>query len=371
MKFIDDGTYYSWREIDGYNKTFNFVQSAREPGKTASMWYQKVYLPWKKDHRPWIYMVRQSVEICEALITSVFDVNIRKFTDDEFDIDYKIGSFKDGIVDVFIVYYHNETDEETGEVKKVIDNKYIFFRIVSLSIQLRRIKLAVLKDVKNVFMDEYIINPKNQEKYQPREAFKIKEAYTTWRRENPNIRFYFAGNPYSLFNPLFVDWGVDTRKLKKNSFYIGNTFAIQWAIISPKLREKLLKENPLYQFDEDYSEYALEGTAVNDSNIRLGKLPPNYSLQFVFRIEGKYIGIFSNRYYEDLEDRFFIKFLDKVGKNRFSYCIDFEDMLDRSILFSLDDRTKLRRFKDSMRRNLVSFEDINVYYYMIEIYKNL
>ena len=370
MHYITDGTYYSWREIDGYNKPFNFAMSPREPGKTTSMWFAKIYQGWKKDHRPWIYFVRQSVEICEALITSIFDVNIRKFSDDEFDVEYKIGSFKDGIVDVYIVYYHIEIND-SGEEKKVVDNKYLFFRIVSLSIQLRRIKLAVLKNIKGVFCDEYIINPKNQEKYQPQEAFKIKEAYTTWRRENPNLKFYFSGNPYSLFNPLFVDWGVDTKLLRKGQFYVGDTFVIHWATLSDKLREKLLKENPLYQFDEDYTEYALEGTAINDSNIRLGQLPPNYSLQFVFRVQGKYLGIFSNKYYEDLEDRFFIKFLDNIGNKRFAYCLDFEDMLDRSVLLSLDERSRLRRFKDSMRKNLVSYEDINVYYYMIEIYKNL
>ena len=216
-----DNLHYSFREIDGYNKAFNFILSARELGKTSRFWYLKVYREWKKDGKPWIYMVRTSVEITEALINSVADTIFNKFSDDNVELEYNKGSFKDGIVDV------------------KIDGK-IIFRIVSLSIPLRRIKLAVLANIKSAFMDEYVINPKNGEKYQPNEAFKIKEAYTTWRRECDGVfKMYFLANPYSLFNPLFVDWNVEVNELKKGSFYVGDMYVIHWAIMSKELREHL------------------------------------------------------------------------------------------------------------------------------------
>ena len=56
-----DNIHYSFRAIDGYNKPFNFVLSPRELGKTTTMWYEKIYLGWKKDKRPWIYLVRQLI----------------------------------------------------------------------------------------------------------------------------------------------------------------------------------------------------------------------------------------------------------------------------------------------------------------------
>ena len=77
-----DNLHYSFREIDGYNKPINIVISPREPGKTTFMWVKKIYAQWKIDKRPFIYIVRKSVEINEALISSIFDVNINKFTDD-------------------------------------------------------------------------------------------------------------------------------------------------------------------------------------------------------------------------------------------------------------------------------------------------
>ena len=347
-----DNLHYSFREIDGYNKPFNFVLSPREPGKTTAMWFQKIYLPWKRNKKPWIYLVRRAVEINEALINSIADTIINKFTDDNVQFTYKQSAFKDGIVDV-----------------KIGDE--LFFRIVALSIQTRRIKLAVLKNIKGVLMDEYVINPKLQEKYLSGEAEKLKEAYTTWRREADGVlKFYILANPYSLFNPLFVAWNVDINSLKIDSFYVGDTFIIHYASLNPLLKEKLLEMNPLYKFDKDYTDYALEGKAVNDRNIRIAPFPKNYRLKFVFRFAGKNIGVFENNNW-DVNDRFYCKVVDEVSVSRTIYCFDFSELIEHSIVMSLDERLKIQKFKESFRKRAVVFEDINVYYFIEEIYKNI
>ena len=354
-----DDLHYDYRPIDGFNKDFNIVISPREPGKTSMFWLKKIYIPWLKDKKPWIYLVRMNVEITEALIDSIADTILNKFTDDQVDLVYTKGAFKDGIVDIYLI-------------NKDIQEKQLFFRIVSLNIPLRRIKLAVLKNAKSSFMDEFIINPKSGEKYIAQEFYKLQEAYTTWRREcGGRFKMYFCGNPYSLFNPLFVGLGVDISKLKRDSFYVGDFFVIHWAVLKEELRQKLLAVNPFYQFDEDYSSYALDGQAVNDRNIKLDELPRNFFLSFVLKMSGKFIGIFQNNYVDDLEDKYFCKFLDEVSARRTIYCFEFEEMVDHSILMSLDEKMKLKRFKEAMRKRLVSFEDINVYYYMEEVYKNL
>lgn len=354
-----DNLHYEFREIDGYNKDISVVISPREPGKTSMFWLKKIYLPWLKDKRPWIYLVRMNVEITEALIESIADSILNKFTDDHVDLIYTKGAFKDGIVDVYLI-------------NKDIQEKELFFRIVSLNIPLRRIKLAVLRNAKGSFMDEFIINPKSGEKYIPQEYAKIQEAYTTWRREcDGRFKMYFCGNPYSLFNPLFVGLGVDIARLKRDSFYVGDFFVIHWATLKPELRQHLLEVNPFYQFDEDYSNYALDGQAVNDKNIKLGTQPINFYLAFVIKVSGKFIGIFQNNYIDYLEDRYFVKFLDEVSAKRTIYCFEFEEMVNRSILMSIDEKGKLQRYKEAMRKRLVSFEDINVYYFMEEVYKNL
>ena len=362
-----DKLHMSWRTLDGFNKAINGFISPREPGKTDTTWFEKIFSNWIEDGRPWVYFVRQVVEINEAMIQDI-ENTINKWAIDPIELQYTKGAFKDGIVDV-----------------RVKDK--LFFRIIALSIPLRRIKLAKVPNIGGIFMDEYIIDPRTGEKYIQNEYFKIKEAYTTYRREYQGkgmLKLYFCGNPYSLFNPFFVGLGVDVSKLKKDEYklvngeyklihhiYVGDEFAIEWGVLHPKLKEWLLEKNPFYKFDEDYNQYALEGMAVNDKNIRLAKQPKNFYLSFVLKMAGKYIGIFQNNYLEDLEDMYFCKFLDEVSTRRCIYCFEFEEMVDRSILMSIDERMKLQRFKNAMRKRLVSFEDINVYYYIEEAYKNL
>ena len=48
---------------------------------------------------------------------------------------------------------------------------------------------------------------------------------------------------------------MDINSLRKGEVYVGDTFCIEWAMLHPKLKELLLKKNPLYQFDEQYNQY--------------------------------------------------------------------------------------------------------------------
>lgn len=351
-----DNLHYSFRAIDGYNKAFNFVMSPREPGKTTAMWYEKIYKKWKKNFKAWYFFVRNINEITDQLIDDIANTIINKFTDDNVTLQYKTGDFKNGIVDVFI-------------------KDKIFFRIIALSCKLRKIKQSKLKDPAGIFMDEYIIDPQTQEKYLAGEAFKIKEAYTTFRREYTGeglFKMYFCGNPYSLFNPLFLDWKVDINKLHRDSFYIGDFFVIHWAVLNPLLKAKLLEQNPLYKFDEDYNTYAQEGVAVQDSNIKIAPFPQGYKLQFVFRYDKINVGIYRDYSFNIANDKFYAKQLSKKeGVTKEIYCFDFAEMIEGSILLSRDERLKLKIFKDAVRTRSISFENINLYYIIKEIYTEL
>lgn len=354
---FDNEIYFNWRNIDGYNKDINIAISPREPGKTTSFWITKAYPAWKKEKRPVVYLVRYANEISNELIDSIFDGVINKFKEDEKPI-YK-QNFKDGILDVFL-----------------LDNKekYLAIRVISLNCKLRKLKQQVVPNIKYMFMDEYIINPKAQEDYLKSEAMKIKELYTTLKRGSPDgrLRFYVAGNPYSLYNPLFLDLGVDTSKLKRGETYSKDNYVIEWATLHPKLREKLLKENPFYQFDENYSNYALDGMAINDISIPVGDLPPNYQLKYLFKIAEKFIGIYKENGNFDINDfRFFAKEEKIISKYRSVYVIDLEEMITNSILISSEERYYMNRLKEAIAKRNVLFESINVYYLMMEVFKAL
>ena len=220
-------------------------------------------------------------------------------------------------------------------------------------------------------MDEYIIDPRTGEKYVKGEAFKIKEAYTTWVRECPSLKFYFVANKYTAFNPLFVEWGIDAAKLKLGEIYIGDTFAIEGVALKPELREKLLQQNPLYKFDDEYTTYALDGIAVNDQNIPLVSVqPPNYQLQYVFKINGKYLGVYRNQNYLD-NIAYYCNFVKNISKYRNIYCLELDEMVERCTLIGTDLKFKLSRFKDAISARRAIFGDVNAYYMTIEVFNIL
>ena len=160
-------------------------------------------------------------------------------------------------------------------------------------------------------------------------------------------------------------------ELRKGEVWTNDLIAVEWVVLTPQLREKLLRENPLYKFDEEYSNYALEGEAINDKHIKLGTLPQNFSLKFIFKAQNKYIGVFKNNVYEEDSDRFFCKFIKDFSRYRTIYCYEFEELVERAVVMSLDERLRLQKFKDAFRERKIAFEDINVYYFIEEIYKNI
>ena len=99
MKELDN-LHYDFREIDGYNKPFNIIISPREAGKTTIAWVRKVYRPWLKNHKPWLYLVRNANEITEALISGI-DTPINKFND-PVNLIYARQDLESGCCDVYI-----------------------------------------------------------------------------------------------------------------------------------------------------------------------------------------------------------------------------------------------------------------------------
>lgn len=351
-----DNIHYSFRTIDGYNKPFNVIISSRDAGKTTTLWVRKVYDNWKKNHKPWLYLVRNANEIVEPLLDDII-LPINKFRDEGAKFIFNRGDLESGIMDIYMM---------DGE------EKYLFIRILALSMKLRRIKLSKIKNIAGVCMDEYIIDPKSGEKYLKGEEMKIKEIYTTYEREcEGTMKMYFLGNPYSLFNPVFMWLKVDTTKLREGVTLVGEKYVVECYQLTEELKQYILNKNPLYQFDDAYKAYAFDGRAVNDMNIRIGPFPPNYVLKFVVRINGLNIGVFQNNQLTYSEDRFYCKEITGFSNDRSIFTFEFEDLVDRCVLVSLDERRKLSYFKDSFRKRNVVFSNINIYYLIEEVYFNI
>ena len=349
-----DNIHFNTRKIDGYNLPFNFIISEREAGKSTAIWL-KAYKEFVDNESTILVIRRKVVHITKAYIDDIAQI-INKFTDDKVVFQYSQSTIKEGIVDIYI-------------------NEKRFMRICALSVDITALKSLVLRNLKYIIFDEFICNQRFGEKYLKDEATKFMEVYNTFRRESEGLKCYFMGNPYSLYNPMFLFFNVDTSKLTRGSVITDKkSYVIQCYEILPELREKILKENPLYQFDNAYTKYAFEGKNVNDENIIIrSKLPPNFKLLYVFKSANRYIGLYRQDIFFESDILYYAEFIpvEKISKRRDIICFDFEELVDRVVMLSPDERYKFQKIKDAMRKRLIAFNSIECYYLLEEIYFNL
>ena len=354
-----DNIHFTFRTVDGYNLPFNAVISEREPGKSTAMVMDKLYKAWKENGETSILVRRRVVHITEAYINDLAEI-INKFTDDNVVLQFSKGSLKDGIVDV------------------KIDGKR-FIRVVGLSVDITQLKSLVERNLRYMIFDEFICNPKFGEKYLKDEATKFMEVYNTFRREAKNLKVYFLGNPYSLYNPYFMFFGVDTSKLKRGAIVSdGKSYVIQCYEMTKELKEKIMRENPLYQFDNAYTRYAFEGQNINDQNIIIRTaIPEHYPMRYAFRVQGKVIAVYSADWMhvdmKTAEFAYYARFVEplSISKRRDIICFDFDELVENTALLSPDDRNKFSKLKTAMRNRDIAFSTIETYYLLEEVYFNL
>lgn len=349
----DDGLHFDFREVDGYNASINFIISEREPGKTTS-YHRKAYGLFKKGFTI-AFLVRNAVEINEEYIRSL-EIPYQDFCEENFKFNFSLSDLRKckGYCDLFV-------------------NEKHFGRIYALSTPVGRLKKLPIRNCAMLLTDEFIINPRFGEKYLKDEAFKFNELYTTIRRYSPNqkLKAFFLGNPYSLYNPYFVRYGIDSRKLHRGATFVQNGCLVMCYEMKKELREKILKENPLYHFDESYKEYAFDGRAINDANIPLGTLQPGYSLRYVFKLDGKLIGIYKKRFPKIGEPWFFCDFVKDISQERDVLCFDFKELVEGTMLLAREEKFYFEKFKRAMQKREVIFSCIECYYLTEEIYFNL
>lgn len=362
-----DNIHYNTTKIDGPQKPFRCAISEREAGK-STRWLQFYDYNYMND-RTILVLRRQIADVTETYVNDIENI-INKFSYVPVKLIFKKGDLTNGIIDVYVAEY-----EKIGDSIKY-HNKRLFFRVVGMSNPMSRIKSLMLPHIKYMLFDEFICNLRLGEKYLKEEAFKFKEIYNTFQRECPDgLICYFFGNPYSLYNPYFEWWGVDTRKIRPGAYLNGKNYTIECYQLLPELKELILKRNPLYQFDDSYRKYAFDGIAINDANILICDKPNWTKLRFVFKIENEYIGIYTingpqpdNRPYLHF---FCEKIAWKPDYRRTALCFDLSDSQQNTVMFMPYQKAYTQQLKQSMALNKVGFKDVATSYLMEYLFNKL
>ena len=363
-----DKLHFRWNKTLSYNKVWNFAIGERESGKSVDSWF----LLWNAFHyenRPSIVLRRRISDITSAYIEDTANV-LNKFLEKPIQLLYMKGDVKQGIVDIKI------GDADKSYSWKEIQKLPVFFRVIGLSNPMNRIKSLMLKDVKYFFFDEFICNLRGGEKYLTAdEYFLIQEIYTTYNREaSTPIRILAAGNPYSVYTPLFMGLGVDTSKLKPGAFVVGPNYVINCFQVAEELKKIILKNSPMYQFDDAYKRYAFSGEAVNDQNIRICKCEPKgFKLKYVFKMGNDFISIHRGN---NVDFKFWCckhkaDWLQKISKKRKIVVFNFGDMIEGAVKYNVQNVKDFYDLKQAMDNRQITYNCIDAQYMLEDIYPTI
>lgn len=356
-----DDFHWTCNPLLSYNKTFNFAVSGRGPGKTTDT-VRYMMSQHKKG-----YMI----VLIKRLITDISDTTIDDFAnaynvlmpeEDKISLHYKKGDMGKGICDVFI-------NDETIP----------FFRIIALSNPKYRLKgLAFDRELSLVVFDEYKIS--GTEKYLKDEYGKFQELYATLCRFGIQIdddtikppRVLFLGNNYSLTDPYMANMKIPISEIRPGKVITGKDWAFEDIKINDKLREYLLKQNPLFNFGDDaYNKYALEGISVSDQRIiTVDRQPDGFKLQCVFYIENKYLGIY---FCPDRDDyHYWVSVLENYNTTRRDIaCFDFNSLIDGTYLMNRLDGARFIALQNAFRWRDIAYKSIYEGYLFEQIYELL
>ena len=366
-----DQYHFTWDKAFSYNKTWNFAVGERESGKSVNSWI-KLYNAFYYQHRPSIVLRRRIADMTTAYIDDIATL-LNKFLrpEDQIQLVYLKGDVSSGIADIRV----GRADQ--NYTYATIKSLPVFFRIIGLSTPMNRIKSMVLCNVRYMFVDEMIANVRGGESYlSGDEHFLIQEIYTTYNREAETpIRIIGAGNPYSVYCPLFSGLGVDSSKLKPGSFVVGPNYVIDCFQTPPELKAIILKNNPLYEFDDSYRRYAFGGEAINDQNIRIHKTEPaGFRLRWVFKLGTDYLTIHWGKANKRDKEPFTFwvckhgsDWLKKAGKRRKLVVFNYADLIEGAYKWSpLDGRT-FGTLKEAMNKRQVTFNCVDASYMLEDV----
>lgn len=268
-------------------------------------------------------------------------------------------------------FYINSTGSDTG-VADIYCEGFPVFRVIALSMARDQLKRVSLLKPSFILFDEFTRDTRAGDRYLTDEAGRFKELYTTIVRKHRGLKAYFIGNIYSLYNPYFLDWGVDTAKLKAGEVYVNDMCAVEMVTLTEELRKEIVRKNPFYEFDDFYARYALDGRAKNDGAIRVVKNHPrNYRLSFLIRTGSRLIGVYRAGTKKSQRDfRYWVGW--GVGnENKKAYAYDIKEVIDNTKMAGKMEKFLSFWFKEAMGEHEVAFGDLSCYYLIEEIYSRL
>lgn len=334
-----DSIHIDFSPIDGREKALNAVMCSRHDGKTTTFLVKKFWPAWKKGGCPLVLLFRNVNDVKPATVEYYANL-LNEFLEEPVKLKYSEAQFRNGTATAYV-------------------DKKPFFHLVALNQKETSLKKIAFPNVKYVLFDELEVNPKSGEKYLKNEYGKFQAYFDTQLKITPKAKFYGLTNPYSLVNPYFRAWGVDTRNLKLDTIQTGANWAVWYKRLNPLLAERIKAEDPLFSEEGEYSKMAFLGLPANDLNNHVEPMRGAYRLHLLFVHDGVKYGVYKTA--EPLDyarPYYYVKEEKDHSERRMSFAFSFDDLIENSLIASKRDRDDFAHFKMAMRKQDVAFDKI-------------
>lgn len=323
--------YYSYCEINGYQKLFNFINAPRAIGKTFGLKTELINRTIKKNKKKTIFLTRYGSDIknnTKAFSHYFDDVNEKAFPNDIIEVKGTAALFNGK---EFALFYPLSWAQRAKYL-----SWYAFDRIV---------------------FDELIAE--GVTRYLPNEASILINYFDTVDRRRGITKFYGMSNSVTVSNPYFDEFGFNLDPLTAQSgFYFPkdkNRSAILHYISKDDFYKDVLTGNASEFINTikntNYGAYALGGKFLLDNYDGIEKLPTGAQYLYTVTDSINFFGVWRS----DASEKIYIT--EKTLKDFKTFNVD-----KRFVLGAINDKHNfaLERLGVAFKHSLLRFETVNI-----------
>ena len=207
---IDKNGYYSLKDIEKHNATYNIIYSTRSDGKSYAVKKKGLTKAWKSK-TPSFGLIRRYKDDIETSLVNAYFVERGKNLIEE------ITGGKCNCIDYFRKFLWFSKTKPDGKIEHVQKCGEVF----ALSVADKRYKSTGHAFITDLVFEEVLTS----NDYLKNEPEKLMQLVSTCAR-NDNITVYLIGNTISRVCPYFKDWGlvnIRTQKIGTIDDYLVET----------------------------------------------------------------------------------------------------------------------------------------------------
>lgn len=270
--------HYDALPILSYNAIFNFINGARNIGKSWIFKYRAIFRAKKKGKAT--YWLRR------------FDEEVKQTVDK-----FLVSKF----CKMYGLSVYHKKDNPNGNIKREGRKIYVKDYAGKWQIAVQFIALCEYQNYRSadsdefdtIVFDEYTTTAERYKFYRGDEARDFMDLYISLKREG-NMRVFFLGNKETINNPYFKFFGIAPLPLSWQGIRLYKNGAIAVQQVNDALNAEIAYNDKLLSAlnGTSYLAYLVDGQAKNEKRVQYCSLPADAKLYGQFDKQGYVVAVY-------------------------------------------------------------------------------